>query len=87
MTQERQKQDRHPFSLFHIKDAIVTTFKPRPGPNRKYMLLFLVVLSICKAQFEGELSTAYYYVRTRYQWEVIEYSNYLSITAYASIIG
>ena len=37
--------------------------------------------------FFGEMNISYIYVRTRYEWEVEEYSTYNSIVSSAGILG
>jgi hypothetical protein len=37
--------------------------------------------------FFGESNISYLYVRTRYGWEVEEFSNFFSITSAAGILG
>ena len=67
--------------MYHVKDAIKTTLKKRPGPNRKYLWALMVV------PFFGEMNISYLYVRTRYEWQVDEYSNYYSIVSTAGLVG
>ena len=37
--------------------------------------------------FVGETVVAYNYVRTRYQWEYIDYSNYKSMASAFTLVG
>ncbi len=78
---------RNAFSLLHVKDCFQATFKRRQGPNRKYILILLAIDVIAQMPAYGEFSVAYNYVRTRYGWEVEEYSTYLSITSASSLLG
>ena len=85
--QKKLPEERSSFSLLHITDSFQVTFKKRQGPNRKFILLFFLLLTFCESLYDGENSTAYFYVRTRYGWEQTEYSNYLSITTISSVAG
>ena len=71
----------------HAWDCIKTTFKKREGPNRKYILIFMLMMAMNIMPFIGESSIAYNYVRTRYEWEVDEYSTYSSIVSASSLVG
>ena len=73
--------------MLHVKDCLKVTFKKREGPNRKYIMLFFLITIFTIMPFFGEFSIAYNYVRTRYEWEVDEYSTYSSITSATSIVG
>jgi len=72
---------RHAFSLYHVKDALVVTFKKRPKPNRKYLYLLMFMTINQSIPFYGEYNIAYLFVRTVFGWEVEEYSKYTSITS------
>ena len=84
---EKKATDRSAFSLQHPIDCFRTTFKKREGPNRKYILMFIAIISLTVMPFAGEGSVAYNYVRTRYEWGYQEYSEYSSIVSACSIIG
>lgn len=75
------------FSLSHISDCINTTFKKREGPNRKYILICMVMILMNVFVYIGEMVMDYNYVRTRYGWQVAEYSVYSSVISGASLIG
>ncbi len=84
---KKDKDQRKAMSLLHIKDCFRALFKKREGPNRKYIFVFFLITIFTIMPFFGEFSIAYNYVRTRYQWEVDEYSTYSSITSASSIVG
>ena len=73
--------------MYHVKDAIKTTLKKRPGPNRKYLWALMVVMIFIVVPFFCEMNISYLYVRTRYEWQVDEYSNYYSIVSTAGLVG
>ena len=75
------------FSFSHISDCINTTFKKREGPNRKYILICMVMILMNVFVYIGEMVMDYNYVRTRYGWQVAEYSVYSSVISGASLIG
>ena len=78
---------RSAFSIQHPIDCIRTTFKKREGPNRKYILIFFAIMALTVASFVGEGSVSYNYVRTRYEWDYEEYSQYKSIISACMISG
>ena len=49
------------------------------------MCMAMITLTIMP--FIGEFSVAYNYVRSRYEWDFMEYSEYYSITNAVSIVG
>jgi hypothetical protein len=65
----------------------MVTFKKRPGPNRKYLFLLIIMMVIQIIPFYGEFTIAFLYVRTRFGWEVDEYSQYSSIVSAIGIAG
>lgn len=81
-----QAKDRHPFSLHHVKDALQVTFKKRPEPNRKYMFILMAMMIVQTAPFYGE-SIAYYFVRTQFEWDYKDFSQYSSIVSALGIAG
>ena len=81
------QKKRGTFSPLLIKDSFVATFKWRYGPNRKYILILMAITLFTILPFAAEHSIAYNYVRTRYEWQVEEYSTYRSIVSAASIVG
>ncbi len=81
-----QKQ-RGAFSLNHIKDCIYTTVRRRPGPNRKFIMVLLLISVIRNARNVSERPLTYNYVRTMFGWKVDEYSTYNSIDNTVTIVG
>jgi hypothetical protein len=57
------------------------------GPNRKYLLVLMTAMVFIIVPFFGEGNISYLYVRTRYDWNVKEYSEYNSIVSAAGIVG
>ena len=78
---------RSAFSIQHPIDCIRTTIKKREGPNRTFVLIFMAMIALTIAPAIGEGAVAYNYVRTRYHWDVEEWSAYNSIMSTISIIG
>ncbi len=85
--EKKASNQRGTFSPLHIKDAIVTTFKKRPGPNRKFILLLFALILVSALYGRSGAGLGYLYVRTRYGWEVEEFSLYKSIDSAVTIIG
>ena len=81
------KPKRSLFSIRHVIEAIVTTFKKRKGPNRMFVLLTISVFIWTNMPFFGEWNVAYLYVQKRYGWEVAEYSQYRTITLSVALVG
>ena len=75
------------FSIQHPIECITTTFKKREGPNRKYILILMLMTVLTLTPAIGEAVVTYPYVRTRYQWEYEEWSYYGSVTSTSRIIG
>jgi hypothetical protein len=65
----------------------MVTFKKRPGPNRKYLFILMLIMILQIIPFFGEFTIAFLYVRTRFGWEVAEYSQYSSIVSSVGIVG
>ena len=78
---------RSAFSPLLIKDTLKATFKKRKGPNRKYLLVLIAVTVFHYVPFYGEWVNYYNYVRTRYGWEVDEYSIYKTVDSLTSLAG
>ncbi len=81
------QKSRDSFSLLHIKDAMVATFKKRPGPNRKFILILLCFVFTSIGPYFGEFAILYLFVRTKFGWRVNEYSRYSGIVSGLGILG
>ena len=86
-TPKKPENNRNTFSPMHVWDCLRTTFKPRAGPNRKYILLFMMTILFTIVPYVGEYLVDYFYVRQKFQWEVTEYSTYTAVVSSAGIIG
>ena len=86
---EKQKtlKKLHPFSPLHVIDSIKTAIKPRPNGKRFYLWVYLSALLALFLPLFGEMVIGYNYVRTLYQWEVVEYSTYKSFNEAVDLIG
>ena len=72
---------RQSFSPLVIKDVFVSVFKRRPGQERKFVFL-LILISIFRCMpCIGENNISYAYTLSRYNWQVEENSDYRSITS------
>ena len=78
---------RNAFSPLLVRDTLKATFKKREGPNRKYLLVLIAVTVFHYVPFYGEWVNYYNYVRTRYGWEVEEYSFYKTVDSLTSLAG
>ena len=83
----KEKATRNAFSLFHIWDCIYTTFKPRPGLNRRYFLILMTLFSVPIFPYCGDYFIDYFYVRTRFTWSLSDYSNYATIAQGVALVG
>ena len=70
-----------------IVDCIGTTFKKRQGPNRKFILICMLLIVMQIVPYIGEFSIDYYFVRTVFEWGVTQYSTYSFVVSAASLIG
>jgi len=70
----------HPLSLSHIKESFIVVTRSRKNNKRFYLILYTLIIFAGHLSFEGERSVSYNYVRTRYGWEVDEYSDYSTVT-------
>ena len=77
----KSADQRKSFSPLVIKDVFVSVFRKRPGAERKYVFL-LILISIFRCMpCIGENNISYAYTLSRYNWQVEENSNYRSITS------
>ena len=81
------QKKRGAFSPLLIKDSFVSLFKWRQGKNRSYMFALIALTTFLILPFAAEHAISYNYVRTRYEWEVMEYSNYRSIVSAVGLAG
>ena len=81
------QKKRGAFSPLLIKDSFVSLFKWRQGKNRSYMFALIALITFLILPFAAEHAISYNYVRTRYEWEVMEYSNYRSIVSSVGLAG
>ena len=85
--EDRVHQRRNAFSLNHIKDSLNTCFKWRPNNKRFYLLNYTAVMLTIFLPFFGEFIIGFSYVRTRYGWGMVEYSDYSSICRVVDLVG
>jgi len=85
--EDRPVKRRNAFSLSHIKDSLMTCFKKRPDGKRFYLLLYTAVMLTIFLPFFGEHIISFNYVRKRYNWGVMEYSDYNSICRIIDLVG
>ena len=79
--QDPSKKKRKTFSPYHIVDSFKTALKWRPNHKRIYLWVYLIVLMSITLPWYGEGVIGYNYVRTRYNWEVQNYSDFTTITS------
>ena len=65
----------------------MTTFKKRPGPIRTFILLLITMILLDRINDVGIDNNEYNYTRTKFEWEMDQYSQYSSIVISAIIIG
>ena len=81
----KSQEQRKSFSPLVIKDVFVSVFRKRPGAERKYVFL-LILISIFRCMpCIGENNISYAYTLSRYNWQVDENSDYRSITSMVDI--
>ena len=59
---------------------MVAIFKKRDNSKRFFLLTYMATMLMFYLPFFGEGSVGYNYVRTRYHWGPVEYSDYRSDT-------
>ena len=74
-------------SPHHILDSIKVSIRPRTGGKRFYLWVYLFVMLTVILPFFGEMTIGYNYVRTRYNWEIQEYSDYRTISEIIDLVG
>ena len=84
---ERPTKKRNALSPSHIKDSFKTCFKKRENGKRFYLLIYTCIMLTIFLPFFGEHAIGYNYVRTRYSWSMVEYSNYRSICSVIDLVG
>ena len=75
------------FSPHHIKDSLKTVAKQRPNQKRTYLWIYLIVMLVIVLPFFGESTIGFNYVRTRYNWDVVKYSEFRTITEVVDLAG
>ena len=68
-------------------DCIRTVFKKRKGPNRKYILLFLVIAILSSLSSSGVKDLFQPYLRTKFEWYHPQITQYTSISAIIAMVG
>ena len=81
------KVQKGAFSPSLVKDSIMTTLKKRPGPTQKFILLLITMILIDRIVDVGIDANEYNYTRTKFEWELDQFSQYTSIFISAIIIG
>ncbi|XP_040580521.1 probable peptidoglycan muropeptide transporter SLC46 [Lepeophtheirus salmonis] len=85
ITEKRKKSFRELMSPRIFIDCFKTFSKVRAGKLRMILYLSLVNLILILTSIIGEATIAYLYVRTRYKWEVTDFSFYKSIDKVTAI--
>ena len=84
------KEGSSRWSLFHprvMKDSFMVVVRKRAGDLRLYIWTLIAITVVTFGPFFAEFDIAYNYVRTRYQWQVPEYSVYSTISSSVALIG
>ena len=83
--QNKDENNRNAFSIKHPIDCVKSIFKKREGPNRKYILIFLTIISMWHILLQGEGTMHQPYVRSKFEWYYPQISQYQSITKFVGI--
>ena len=86
-SQVEKAKKRNLLSLYHVKDSLVTFFKPRPGMNRLLLWVLVTMFLLFITPMFGEGVISYLYTYTRYHWEVDQYSTYQTVTNIIRLVG
>ena len=65
----------------------MTTLKKRPGPTQKFILLLITMILIDRIVDVGIDANENNYTRTKFEWELDQFSQYTSIFISAIIVG
>ena len=65
----------------------MTTLKKRPGPTQKFILLLITMILIDRIVDVGIDANEYNYTRTKFEWELDQFSQYTSIFISSIIVG
>ena len=82
-----KRQMHHALSPNHIIDSVKVYFKKRENGKRFYLWVYLLVMLSVAVPMFGEQTIGYNYVRTRYNWEVQDYSNFRTVSMIIKIVG
>ena len=85
--QKNSRKRHHALSPRHIIDSLKVSFKKRANGQRFYLWIYLLVMLNVILPWYGEEVIGYNYVRTRYNWEVQDYSNYRTVSEIIDIVG
>ena len=84
---QNARKRHHALSPIHIIDSIKVSFKKRTNGIRYYLWVYLLIHFTLIMSLNVVMVTEYNYVRTRYNWEVMEYSNYQTVTEIMDIVA
>ena len=76
--------------MFHPRHAwgsIKTIFRNREGGKRLYLILLAISIAFELAPFAGKGQIEYLYVRTRFGWQVDEFSTFSTVDSIIVIAG
>jgi MFS family permease len=82
-----QKKKHSALSPVHIKDSLMTVAKRRPDRKRTLLWIYLIVILADNLPFFGESTIGFNYVRTRFGWDMVEYSEFRTITEVVDLVG
>ena len=75
------------FSIKHPIDCLKTVFKKREGPNRKYILLFITIVTMWIILILGEGGLVPLYMRTKYEWYYPQIAKYTTVTKFSEVVA
>jgi MFS family permease len=82
-----QAKKHSALSLVHIKDSLMTVARRRPDGKRSLLWIYLTIMLVVVLPSFGESTIGYNYVRTRFGWDMVQYSEYRTITEMIDLAG
>jgi hypothetical protein len=65
----------------------MTVARQRPDGKRSLLWIYLIVMLVTVLPFFGESAIGYNYVRTRFGWDLVKYSEFRTITEVVDLAG
>ncbi|XP_059607645.1 probable peptidoglycan muropeptide transporter SLC46 [Phlebotomus argentipes] len=78
---------RELFRFDHVRDMLVTSFKPRPDNRRAIIWLAIFGLVLSLAIMEGTATVFFLFTRAKFGWTIRDYTIYESVSIVVQLVG